>query len=308
MALGRWTPAREWPVLEPQGRWTPPSWWPVSAATPRGDPRARAPGSPPFQVGARRFATDARRLLNLPQGPAQSAEGAYLLLFLVVQDVAHACVGTSVPRRRQRLGRQHRVTGSRRPPGFCQGLLHLAKPGCRGPTHPVVGPASGHREHRRPPRGAPTAVPPPLHEHRHRASRRARRLHGTLSGPATRKLCARVALATAGSNAWPASPTATATTCGTRPRSTAPGTTSTRTRPVQVAIGERRRPGAANSRTTGKDAPSVAPNGASPRLEPHTDDNQALAARVAGRLGTVPYEGTDQISAEMRVGCRDGDV
>ena len=43
-------------------------------------------------------------------------------------------------------------------------------------------------------------------------------------------------------------------------------------------------------------------------LEPHTDDNQALAARVAGRLGTVPYEGTDQISAEMRVGCRDGDV
>ena len=41
-------------------------------------------------------------------------------------------------------------------------------------------------------------------------------LHGTLSGPTTRKLCARAFhRVTPASNAWPPSPTATCTTCGT---------------------------------------------------------------------------------------------
>ena len=64
------------------------------------------------------------------------------------------------------------------------------------------------------------------------------RLHGTLSGPATRKLCARA-------YAWPASPTATSTTCGTRPRINGaaepppPGRAQSRS-PLASAVGRRR--------------------------------------------------------------------
>lgn len=96
-----------WARARAAGRWTPPAWWPdVRAARPPAAPTSpnRNAGRP--QVRPNGLATDARGLLNAPKRPAQAAQGAYLLLFLVVQDVAHARVGTQVPRRRQRLGRQ----------------------------------------------------------------------------------------------------------------------------------------------------------------------------------------------------------
>jgi hypothetical protein len=57
-----------------------------------------------LQIGARRFPADRGGLLDAPQRPSQSPQRQYLLLFVVVQDVAHGGDGTCVPGRRQRLG------------------------------------------------------------------------------------------------------------------------------------------------------------------------------------------------------------
>ena len=113
------------------------------------------------------------------------------------------------------------------------------------PTHPVVGPASGHREHRRPPRGAPTAVPPPLHEHRHRASRRARPAPRHLVRAGHAQLCARAYHRFGDRRFERLAGISNGHLYNLRHSTTYQrrrGTTSTRTRPVQVAIGERRRP------------------------------------------------------------------
>ena len=149
---------------------------------------------------------------------------------------------------KQTLGRFDYVHQGKAEKGLLRCFLAKVTGLSRAQLTSVVGPASGHREHRRPPRGAPTAVPPPLHEHRHRASRRARPAprHLVRAGHA-QALCARlpVALATAGSNAWPASPTATSTTCGTRPRINGaaepppPGRAQSRS-PLASAVGRRR--------------------------------------------------------------------
>ena len=58
-----------------------------------------------FQIAAGRLPTDAGGRLDPPKRPAQAPQRDDLLLFLVVQDVAHAGEGPWAPRRRQRLGR-----------------------------------------------------------------------------------------------------------------------------------------------------------------------------------------------------------
>ena len=133
----------------------------------------------------------------------------------------------------------------------------------------------------RPPRGAPTAVPR-RYEHRHRASRRARPAPGTLSGPATRKLCARAYHRfgdrrferLAGISTPPLQPAALDHV------STGRGTTSTRTRPVQVAIGERRRPSRSG-------APAM--SGSIPSHQADLDDLKGLYhVNLVGRGHPVP--------------------
>ena len=74
----------------------------------------------------------------------------------------------------QTLGRFDYVHQGKAEKGLLRCFLAKVTGLSRAQLTRLLGPASGHREHRRPPRGAPTAVPPPLHEHRHRASRRAR--------------------------------------------------------------------------------------------------------------------------------------
>jgi hypothetical protein len=91
--------------LTVRGRWTPPAtWWPGWRPHPR-SPAAladRGPGG--LEIGVRRFAADRGRLLDAAERPPESPQRQHLLLFGVVQDVAHASDGTWVPRRRQRLG------------------------------------------------------------------------------------------------------------------------------------------------------------------------------------------------------------
>ena len=57
-----------------------------------------------LEIRARRFSTDARRGLDSPQTPSESAKCQYLLLFVVGQDVAHPGEGPSGPPPRQRPG------------------------------------------------------------------------------------------------------------------------------------------------------------------------------------------------------------
>ena len=109
------------PGATARSRWTPPggrfaaesvdtsAWWPVLPARVGGHlrrngrfwpsmrrrrprPRTAMPGG--LQIAARRLATDAGRLLDAPQRPAQSPQRQDLLLFVVAQDVAHAGEGT----------------------------------------------------------------------------------------------------------------------------------------------------------------------------------------------------------------------
>jgi len=50
-------------------------------------------------------------VLDLAQGPAQLAQRAYLMLFLLVQDIAHPGEGLHVPRPRQCLGGRQLIAG-----------------------------------------------------------------------------------------------------------------------------------------------------------------------------------------------------
>ena len=68
----------------------------------------------------------------------------------------------------QTLGRFDYVHQGKAEKGLLRCFLAKVTGLSRAQLTRLLGPASGHREHRRPPRGAPTAVPPPLHEHRHR--------------------------------------------------------------------------------------------------------------------------------------------
>ena len=114
-----------------------------------------------------------------------------------------------------------------------------------GAGHPPAAPTPDHRPDHRPARRPEPAVCPPLHPRRHRAAGRDRRAARQVVRPGharpLRAPC--ICSATAASSAWPASPTVTCTTCGTRrPVPVAAGATPQPTRPVQVSIGERRRP------------------------------------------------------------------
>ena len=105
-------------------------------------PRPRPTASCPhgnarrLQVLADGFAPDAGASLNLAQRPAQPPQRANVVLLLFGQDVAHARVGTCVPRRRQRLGRQpwwpvfrcRSVAGFGCPPRFGRGSLRRSGP------------------------------------------------------------------------------------------------------------------------------------------------------------------------------------
>ena len=64
-----------------------------------------------LQIGARSLAADRGGLFDPPESPPQASERKDLLLFFVVQDIAHPGVGTRVPRRRQRLGQLRLMAG-----------------------------------------------------------------------------------------------------------------------------------------------------------------------------------------------------
>jgi hypothetical protein len=67
-------------VVDDCGPMSPQTWWPYS--------------NPSFsQIGCRRFAADARGLLNAPQRPSQPPQRDDLLFRLLVQDVAHIDAG-----------------------------------------------------------------------------------------------------------------------------------------------------------------------------------------------------------------------
>ena len=87
------------------------------------------------------------------------------------------------------------------------------------PTHPAPDPTPDHGRGRGSSWRPAAAVSAPLHEHRHRATRRGRRApRHVVRASHTQALCPRLPSVRRppGSNAWPASPTATCTTCGTR--------------------------------------------------------------------------------------------
>ena len=111
-ADGRWTPRRWWPVLRTPGSVDTSGVVAGFGGQGRGRPPRAADRDPGrLQVAAGRLATDARRLLDAPQRPAQSAQRQDLLLLVVAQDVGHAGEGPRAPRRRQRLGPATVVAG-----------------------------------------------------------------------------------------------------------------------------------------------------------------------------------------------------
>ena len=113
------------------------------------------------------------------------------------------------------------------------------------PTHPAPDPTPDHGRGRGSSRRPAAAVSAPLHEHRHRATRRGRALHGTLSGPATRKLCARAYPLFDDRRFERLARISNGHLYNLRHSTTYQrrrGATPVSTRPVPVAIGERRRP------------------------------------------------------------------
>ena len=131
---------------------------------------------------------------------------------------------TTNPRRLLRVRGENRATVRLRPAGEGRQGPAAPLPGqggrlVTGPNHTPVAATPDHGRDRRPPRHPAPTVPAPLLQRRHRAAGRARRAprHAVRSGhaqalrprfPSVRRPPL--------SNAWPASPTAICTTCGTR--------------------------------------------------------------------------------------------
>src|SRR5438067_524763 len=76
---------------------------------PAAPPAHRDPGR--LQIVAGRLPANASGGFDAPQRPAQSPQPYYLLLFVIIQDVAHGGVGACAPRCRQRLGPLRVVAG-----------------------------------------------------------------------------------------------------------------------------------------------------------------------------------------------------